>query len=99
MNTWTWSNLPTTTTGDANEYKIVLDLCPHYFYPIAMTIPNLINYLRYYSAVYDVSHAEVTVNGDSFDGDSLDYELEPTLPPEGTDRRMLNLNIKNRDND
>jgi len=29
----------------------------------------------------------------------MDYELEPTLPPEGTDRRMLNLNIKSRDND
>tara|TARA_R100001129_G_scaffold22811_1_gene14373 strand:+ start:2239 stop:2433 length:195 start_codon:yes stop_codon:yes gene_type:complete len=64
-----------------------------------MNIPNLINCLRYYGAIFDVSDAEVTVNGDSFDGVNMDYELEPTLPPEGTDRRMLNLNIKSRDND
>ena len=56
-----------------------------------MTIPKLVNRLRSFVAWFDTSEAEILIDGKPIK--SFDYELEPVLPPDGFDRRMLRLNI------
>ncbi len=59
-----------------------------------MTLPRLVNRIRSYVAWFDSSEAEILIDGKPIE--SFDYELEPVLPPDGFERRMLRLNISTK---